>query len=370
MKITNLETSVVHIPLQKTVFIGKRKLSYRDHVIVKVHTDAGYVGYGYTFGYGAAKVINLTIHELLKPVILDKDPIDTEKLWYEMYNTNWQVGRRGILVRSLSAVDIALWDIKAKAANMPLYKLLGGYKQRVPMYTSGGYYREDEDLDDLKQEMKAYIKRGYGAVKMRIGMVSIEKDLERIRVAKEALGEDVKLMLDAELIWEDANTAIKAIRAFEKNYDIYWVEGPVSLDRLKLHAKIARSVETPIATGGQSYTKWEFMNLINAEAIDILQPDAIVCGGITEWLKIAHIADAFDLKVSPHGNWNIHAHLVAAVQNSLFVEYFEAEREVKVLDKIIKDPVTPDEDGMISPPERPGVGIIFDEEKIEEYRVE
>ncbi len=372
MKITKIEPIVVHIPMKKAVFVGKAKMKVRDHLLVKVYTDDGYIGIGTSFGYGSARVLSLIVDDLLKPHLLGKDPLDIENLWHEMYQRNFQVGRRGAIMRTMSAVDIALWDIKCKRANLPLGKFLGLYKEKTPIYTSGGYYREfgEKGLEELREEMLFYANKNYKAVKMRVGLVPIEEDVARIKIAKEALGEKAVLMLDAELVWDDAYTAIKSIKAFEKAADIYWIEGPGGLDRIPMHREIRRAVTTPIATGGQCYTHNEFKQWIDAEAIDIIQADVVVCGGITEWMKIAHMADLHDLKMAPHAHWNEHSSLCAAVNNSLFVEYFEPERNVKVIDKIIKNPVKPDSEGFISPPKGIGLGFEYNEDKIEEYRVD
>ena len=371
MKITKIEPIVVHIPLKKDVFVGKAKVAIRDHLLVKVYTDDGYVGIGTTQCYGSARVLSLIVDDLLKPHILGKNPLDIENLWHEMYERNCAVGRRGAIIRAMSAVDIALWDLKCKYANLSLGKFLGLYKEKTPIYTSGGYYREfgEKGLEELREEMLFFTSKNYKAVKMRIGLVPIEEDVARIKVAKEALGEKAVLMLDAEFVWEDTYTAIKSIKAFEKAADIYWIEGPVELQRISMHREIRRAVNTPIATGGQCYTHHEFKHFIDAEAIDIIQADVSVCGGITEWLKIAHMADVYDLKIAPHAHWNEHASLCAAVNNSLFIEYFELERGVKVVDRIIKNPVKPDSEGFISPPSGIGLGFEYDEDKIEEFKV-
>ena len=371
MKITKVETIVIQIPFKSGFFVGGSKLSVRDNIIVKMFTDEGYIGYGYTDGYGSAGVLALIVNDLFKPYIIGKDPLDNENLWHEMYNRNRMVGRRGALIRAMSAVDIALWDIKCKRANMSLGKYLGLYKEKTPIYTSGGYYREfgQKGLEELREEMLFFANKNYKAVKMRVGLAPIEEDVARIKVAKEALGNKAVLMLDAEFVWEDAYTAIKSIKAFEKAADIYWIEGPVELQRIYMHKEIRRAISTPIATGGQCYTHHEFKHFIDSEAIDILQADAIVCGGITEWVKIAHMADSYDLKISPHENWNLHASLCAAVNNSLFIEYFELERGVKVFDKIIKNPVKPNSEGFINPPESVGIGFEYDEDKIAEFQV-
>ncbi|MDQ4079077.1 MAG: mandelate racemase/muconate lactonizing enzyme family protein [Chloroflexota bacterium] len=368
MKITKVEAITLHIPLSKPVWVGKRELSYRDHTLVKVHTDEGIVGWGDTYGYGASRAISQIVEENLQPFLKDQDPLDNERLWEAMFYGTQQYGRKGAVVRGISAIDIALWDIKGKIADLPLHKLLGGYRDKVPVYISGGYYRRGEGLKELQEEMEMWAERGFRGVKMRVGMVSIEEDMERIQVARRALGDDAHLMLDAEYLWEDATTAIRAIKHFEE-FNPYWIEGPAPLNKIRTHAKIRESISTPIATGGQEYTRWGFFEWIREDAIDIVQADVIVVGGVTEWIKVAHIADVFDLKVSPHANWNIHSHLVAATPNALFVEYFDPSREIKVLDKVVEDPVVPI-DGYISPPNKPGYGITYDEEKIKEYRVD
>jgi D-arabinonate dehydratase len=368
MRISQVDVVTIHIPLPKPVWVGKRELDFRDHTLVKIHTDEGLTGWGHTFGYGSARIISQLIREILEPYLLGEDPLDNERLWESMFYGTQQFGRKGVAVRAISAVDIALWDIKGKRAGLPLYKLLGGYRDKVEVYVSGGYYRRGEGLAELRAEMETWAERGFRGVKMRVGMLPIPEDMERIQVARDAMGDDAYLMLDAEYLWEDANQAITAIKAFEQ-FNPYWIEGPASLNKLRTHAEIRRKVRTPIATGGQEYTRWGFHEWIREGAIDIIQADAIVVGGITEWLKVAHIADIYELKVSPHANWNLHSHLVAATPNALFVEYFDPAAEIKVLDKVVQDPVVP-AGGLISPPNKPGYGISFDEDRIEDFRVD
>ena len=368
MRITNVEAITIHIPLPKPVWVGKRELDFRDHSLVKIHTDEGLIGWGHTFGYGSARIVSQLTREILQPYLLGQDPLDNERLWESMFYGTQQFGRKGIVVRGISAVDIALWDIKGQAAGLPLHKLLGGYRDQVEVYVSGGYYRRGEGLKELQQEMETWAARGFRGVKMRVGMLTIKEDMERIRVARKALGDEAYLMLDAEYLWDDANQAITAIRHFEE-FNPYWIEGPAPLNKLRTHAEIRRAVSTPLATGGQEYTRWGFYEWIREGAIDIIQADVIVVGGITEWLRVAHIADIFELKVSPHANWNLHSHLVAATPNALFVEYFDPAAEIKVFDKVVKDPVVP-VDGLITPPQKPGYGVSFDEDRIEEFRAD
>ena len=240
----------------------------------------------------------MAIRDVLASYLIGQDPLDNERLWDAMYYGNIQAGRKGVILRGISAVDIALWDIKGKVAGLPLYKLLGGRHEKVPVYISGGYYRKDKGLKELQEEMESYAAQGYKAVKMRVGMLPLKEDLKRIQVTRKAMGDEAHLMLDAEYSWQDAGTAIRCIKAYEE-YNPYWIEGPTELNKVLLHTEIAGAVNTPIATGGQEYTRWGFLELIRNKACSILQPDAVVVGGITEWLKVAHIADGYDLKSVP-----------------------------------------------------------------------
>ncbi|MBI4280460.1 MAG: mandelate racemase/muconate lactonizing enzyme family protein [Armatimonadetes bacterium] len=368
LRITKVEPIVVNIPLQKPVFVGTRELKDRDYLIVRIHTDEGVSGYGYTDGYGASIVQAHAVKDLFTRHVVDQDPLDHERLWERVYQANASMGRKGLVVRALSAVDIALWDIKCKVAGLPLHKVLGGYRDKVPCYASGGYYRRGEGLPELRKEMEHWASRNMRGVKMRIGLASLEEDVRRVAAAREILGPDVHLMLDAELVWDNVTTARRYAEASEP-YNPYWLEGPFSLNRIHLHLQLASQVRVPLATGGQEYTRWGFLEWIKPRAVEILQPDAIVCGGITEWLKIVHLADAFDMKVSPHASWDVHSHLVAATPNALFVEYFDVQQDIKVLDRIVPNPVKPDADGYITPDPTPGVGIAFDEEKMGQFRV-
>jgi L-alanine-DL-glutamate epimerase-like enolase superfamily enzyme len=271
-------------------------------------------------------------------------------------------------MRAISAVDIALWDLRGKITGLPLHALLGSYRSgTVPAYASGGYYVPGKTPDDLKKEMQSYKNMGFPAVKIKVGRVSTQEDVERIRACREVLEPKMPLYLDANNAWKDAPTAVAAIHAFEE-HGIDWVEEPVFPDDMEASAEIARSVTVPIATGEIEATRWGFQALLDAGAASILQPDAAVCGGITEWRRIAALAAAHNVPVAPHWFADLHVHLVAATPNALSVEYF-TDTQVLNFMRLMKRSLTV-KAGELVLPQEPGLGIEWDDEAIAEWSVD
>lgn len=364
MKIQSVQARTVAIPLERPTRIARRALPVRYYTLVRVTTDAGLEGIGFCLAGRPATVI---VREMLAPLLVGEDPHATERLWERMYWETLLLGRRGAAVRAISAVDIALWDIKAKAAGVPLGVLLGAYRDRVPAYASGGYYVEGQGLEDLAREVSSYVEMGFRAVKIKVGGVPLEEDVERVRVAREAAGSNVLLMLDANNAWRDVPTALRAIRRFEE-YDIAWIEEPLSPDDVEGHRQLADILETPVATGEIEATRWGFLTLLERRAADILQADAAVAGGITEWLKIAHHAASYGIPLAPHWFADLHVHLVAATPNAIWVEYFVGTSILNIM-RLFRTTLEV-KDGFISLPQRPGLGIELDDEAVERFALE
>ena len=361
MKITNVEAIPLQIPLETPATFATRTIRFRDYVAVKIHTDEGITGIGYTWYLHSALVIN----HLLKEHLIGTDPFSIELLWNRMYHEVYRE-RKGAAIKAVSALDIALWDIIGKSLKQPLYRLLGGNSNKARCYASGGYYKEGKGIPGLVKEMTGYVARGFKAVKMKVGAMPIEKDLERIKAVRKALGSEIEIMIDANNGYT-VTQAIKAGRAFEK-YDVAWFEEPVWPDDIKGSAEVASALDTPVASGELEYTRYGFRDLIVNGAIDIAQPDATACGGITEWIKIAHMASAWNMPVAPHGEHEVHMHLVAAVPNGSYVEYFLREADImKEMLLFIGAPETVD--GWLEIPPRPGLGLEFDEKILKKYRV-
>ena len=332
--------------------------------VVKVETDEGITGVGLAGGVMGAEEIGSAIVDHLRQYVVGQDPFDTERIWDDMWQPKL-VGRRGITTRVIGGIDIALWDIKGKATNKPVYKLLGGFTDRVPVYIAGGYYEEGKGLEDLAAEMEESVSMGAKAIKMKIGGAPINEDVERVRVVREAVGPEVKVMVDANCAYRYYE-AIEIARKMER-YDIFWFEEPVNPDDYEGHKLISQATMIPIATGENEYTRYGFRDLIERRCVAILQPDALVMGGITEFMKVAALAQAHDLPLAPHGNQDVHVHLVSAIPNGLTVEYYRGSTD-PMWGKMFKETLQV-EDGHVSPPNRPGIGIELNDEALSQYRI-
>jgi L-alanine-DL-glutamate epimerase-like enolase superfamily enzyme len=257
----------------------------------------------------------------------------------------------------IGAIDIAIWDLKGKVLGQPVHRLLGGHRDTVAAYGSS------VNLNYTKQELvdtySDFVECGFKMVKMKIGKRDPNEDLERVKLVRETIGPDVDLALDVNSGWS-LGTAIRMSKKLEQ-YDIYWLEEPLPPDEIDNHAKLASETSIPIAVGETHSTKWEFKELMERGAVEIVQADIVRCGGVTEWVKIAAMAAAYGLPMCPHGTSDIAPSLVAAVPNGLFVECFRTsstpagERE-----SIVVDPIGP-LNGEISPSSKPGFGIEINE---------
>ncbi len=364
MRITDVEGILISIPLRKPTSMSNKTVTAREYVVTRVRTDEGITGSAYTLG---GTVVLSSINDLLRPLVVGEDPFDTERLWDKMYRATLTVGRKGAVIRALSTIDIALWDIKGRALNTPLYRLLGAYTDRVPVYASGGYYRQGESFQQMADEMASVVEMGFPAIKIKVGALSFEQEVERIKTLRRTLGDGAEIAVDANCAWNEINYARRIMRAFEE-YRIAWFEEPVQPDNFRGGAELAATFETAIATGEQECTRWGFRDLIEHRAADILQPDVAVVGGVTEWMKVAALASAYDLPVSSHYFHDVHVHLMAAVPNGLRAEYFLRELDIMVFDEVVQEPLRP-EKGYLAVPQRPGLGMDLNEEKLQRYRV-
>ncbi|MFN0165880.1 MAG: mandelate racemase/muconate lactonizing enzyme family protein [Bryobacteraceae bacterium] len=366
MKIERVEALAISIPLKAAVSDAVRRITHRDHLIVRVYAE-GLVGEGVSLGYDGSLAMVSLIDQIYRPMLEGADALETEHLWAEMYRQSIQAGRRGAALRTMSAIDIALWDLRGKAARMPVMHLLGVYSTRLRCYATGGYYRDGQTLDDLVAEYVKYAEAGFTAVKLKVGKLDAREDAVRMAAVRKALGDGVEILLDANGGWADSNTAISALRRLEE-YRPYWIEEPVRADNVAAMARIADALDWPVATGELEATRWAFADLLERKAADILQPDVTVVGGVSEWMKVAHMAAALDVPIAPHYHWDYHCQLLAAIPNGLFLEYFIRGSDVKVFDDLLANPIAP-VGGYLSPRTDPGFGIVLRPERIEQYRI-
>lgn len=361
MKITRVSSETYRWPRPKPISNGKHTYTHVTLGLLKIETDEGITGIGLGGGH---PIVEAAISHFT-PQLIGQDPLDVERIWHDLWVPKL-VGRRGMTTRAISAIDIALWDIRAKAAGMPLYKLLGGFRNSVPTYIAGGYYEEGKGLNELAQEMRENVEMGARAIKMKVGAVSIREDVERVRVVREAIGPDVKLMVDANCAYK-LYEAIQLAKKIEP-YDPFWFEEPIAVDDYEGHRRLAESTSIPIATGENEYTRYGFRDLIERRAAAILNPDAIICGGITEFMKIAFLAQAYDIDIAPHGPQEVHVHLVAALSNGLVLEFYRDTVD-PLWGKIYHHTLRLNDDGTVSPPDVPGIGIDPNYELLAPYRI-
>jgi L-alanine-DL-glutamate epimerase-like enolase superfamily enzyme len=300
--------------------------------------------------------------------LLEQDASLIQQHWAAMYQDTLLIGRRGAVIRAISAVDIALWDLLGKVAGLPLYRLLGGFRDSVPAYASGGYYREGDAVRAVTAEMERHMERGFRDFKIKVGGAPLDVDVARVRAAREVIGPHARLALDANNAYTTVHDAIRAARAFEL-FDPWWFEEPLPADNNAGHAELARVLEMPVATGEIHQTRWEFRDLLERRGADILQPDAGVLGGVSEWLNVARAAATFDVPVAPHWHADLHVHLAAATPNCLTVEYFHLEEDIYNFERVLAERLAPRE-GRIELPQRPGVGLVLDEDAVARFTVQ
>ena len=367
-KIESIRSALVDCPLKSPAVFSTRRVASRQYLLVRVRCSDGVEGIGATYcGDRGGELCHLAVQELLAPVVAGRDPHATEALWAAMYREALLQGRTGSVMRALSALDIALWDRNARAAKQPLWKYLGAFHEgSVPAYASGGYYRETDDEAQLAEEMLQYCEAGFTAMKMKVGRASPAVDARRVAAAREAIGPDRQLMMDANNSWSDVTEAMRFLSRVADLHP-FWIEEPFSPDDIGSHARLARVSPVPVATGEVEAGRWRFRELIENEAASFLQPDVFACGGITEWRRIAALASAFGLPVCTHAWHEFHTPLVASAPNGLYVEYFSDQRIVN-LQQLVDADVTV-RDGRIMLTEKPGLGFDFIEDVVDRLAV-
>ena len=346
-------------------------------VVVEVETDAGITGVGH--GNWATGAIETIVDETLSKLVVGEDPRQRERLWDMMYRATIPFGRKGAAVEAISAVDLALWDIAGKEADKPVYELLGGpAKDEIPCYASNLH---PVDHEKLSREARDYAEKGFDAMKLRFrygpeagrsGMKENEKIVETVR---DAVGDEIEIAGDAYMGWS-VRYAKKMVERLEP-YDMAWVEEPVIPDDIDGYAEVREAAPMPISGGEHEFTRWGHKELLERDAVDILQPDVHRCGGLTELERIDALASSQDVPVIPHSGTNPHLHFIAASANAPMAEYFpipewyeeRREEESTYADAIYADPPNA-EDGTIPLPDGVGLSAEINREALEHFAVE
>ena len=367
--IAEVQTCTVRVPLAEPLSFSTRGVTAREYSLVRVRDEDGVQGIGFNYaGSSGGAVVTTAVRELLASVVVGEDPYRVEGLWREMYQESLLHGRTGSVMRALSAIDIALWDHNARAVGLPLWRFLGGvHRETVPAYASGGYYLDGKTPEGLAEEVRGYVGLGFQAVKIKVGRLAPPQEEERLAAVREAVGPDVLVMLDANNAWPDVPTALQTVRRFEA-YDPYWIEEPFSPDDIDNHARLARRTPIPVATGEVEAGRWRHKELLDKEAAAILQTDAAVAGGITEFRRIAATAASYGIPVAPHAWHDLHVHVVGSTPNAAFVEYFTDSSVLNFRDLV--DTQLEIRDGRLVLPTTPGLGFGFREEAVDQHRTD
>lgn len=382
MKITQLDTYFLAIPLPQPVRTSTSTISQVSEVIVKLTTDAGLVGIGeghgpFLFRQGpeGMRVVNEIVQQIT-PLVVGEDPFNVERIWQDLFALTY-TSVRGIpplarqqrqLVTAMSAIDIALWDLMGKAIERPVYALLGGaLRQRVPAYATGFYYRDNERPDDLKREAALYLEKGYRTLKVKVGGLTPEEDARRVGFIRETVGDDVALMLDANQGW-DLRTAIRAAQLCEP-YNIFWLEDPMPwFDERHTLQRLKGATNIPIAAGETEYTPFGLRTMIVEGLVDYLIIDSTWSGGLTTWRKAATMAELYDIPMASHHDPQIHIHAQAASPTGFILESFaDPSRDPLWFELFHERPEVVD--GYMALPDKPGLGLELREDTLEKYGV-
>ena len=361
MKITHVHTQIVRLPADEPLAGGPVVAgATRDFVALQVGTDAGIEGIGVTFFGGALTGALKAAVDALGALTIGEDPLRIEAIVNKLRAASGNCGPGGIFTLALSAIDIALWDIKGKALNQPLSKLVGGCRERVPTYASGALMRTFT-LEHVAKAGQKLVADGFRQMKMQLalpGDTSPGREVERARVIREAVGESIDLMCDINQRW-DVRQAISIGKRIEQ-YHLFWLEDVVAHDDYPGLARVADALDTPVAGGEYVYGAVPFRHMLEARSVDIVMIDLVRAGGITQWLKIAGMAEAYNLPVVSHLLPEIHVHLIAAIPHGLTVEYMPWSAR---LFEEVPVPVK----GELTVPDKPGLGLKFDQAALKRY---
>src|SRR5690349_10139286 len=340
--------------------MGEIRFDAREYLILEVVTDEGLTGIG--FGMTRDAPLSAIVQRNLAPRLLGADPLATERIWDGLYDANLTLGQRGLVMRCLSAVDIALWDLKAQVAGLPLWQLLGGARERIPVSVAGGYPRPGRTLDSLGEEVAGYASAGYPWVKIAAGPLA--DDTERLRVAAQAIGQSA-LAYDAHWAWRTLAEVVPTVETW-RELGLAFIEDPFPSDSPALAARLRERTGIPLALGEDVVGRYAFRDLIASASPEVLRIDATTMGGISEAIKVCAMAASESIPVLPHIFPELHVHLAAALPTVMAVEVTDPVEEIDLLWNVIQDPLRA-KDGHVTAPTKPGLGVNLDREAVKRF---
>ncbi|PHP18379.1 enolase [Sphingobium sp. IP1] len=351
-RIKSVKVSLAFLPLKRPisdakVLTGRQKpLTEVAFLFAEIETEGGYSGLGISYSKRAGGPGLYAHAREIAGNLIGEDPSDIARLWTKLAWAGASVGRSGLATQAIAAFDIALWDMKAKRAGLPLAKLIGAHKDTVRCYnTSGGFL--SSPIEEVLENCQASVASGIGGIKLKVGQPDPMEDLRRVAAVREQLG-DFPLMVDANQQW-DRPTALRIGRIMEQ-FNLVWIEEPLDAYDAQGHAQLAAALDTPIASGEMLSSAQEHLELVQLDAVDFIQPDAPRVGGITQFLKIMTMAEQKHMKLAPHFFMELHVHLAAAYPHDSWVEHFDW------LEPLFNERLELKDGRMVVPP-RPGIGI-------------
>lgn len=379
MRITAIDTYILEARLEQSFGWSQGWVNRRHAGLVKISTDAGLVGWGEGLSPAAAAIVK----NRFSPLLLGQNPNQRNQLWQQMFSTLYNANEAGGAGGSaISAIDIALWDLSGKAANLPVSALLGGtIRDKVAVYATGLYYTRDELPHQLPAEAESYVAAGFKGMKTKVGGLPLPEDVARVKLLREVIGPDIALMIDANQGY-NAATAIRLGRALE-DVDLTWFEEPVNAAAPEGYARVRAGLDIPLAGGENLRTRYAFAPFLNQRAYDIVQPDVVNVGGLTEMQAVCHTAHSFGLLVCPHV-WGTPIMIAASLHLAATLPPCPPARDpqpyaqepVMEFDRTpnpLREELSPTpfaaEDGFVAVPTEPGLGVTIDEAVLERYRI-
>ena len=358
--ITAVETTLIRVPWAQTPpASGIMPPAHRELLVLEIRTRGGLTGMSYLQPLsGGLATLDMCLKEMVAPKILGRDATETEGIWQTLWKSTYWLGRGGIATFAQSAVDIALWDIVGKRANLPLYRLWGKAREATPAYGSGCW--RGLGRDGMISQAKVFTGMGLGAIKMQVAHIRPwREDVKNVAAMREALGPDIEIMIDVNMGWT-ADTAIQAGHHIDQ-YDPYWLEEPVVCEDFDGYARVAAALKTRVVGAESHFTRYDMRPFFKTPSTPILQPDPMR-GGFTELRKIAAVADTWGLTIAPHCFHELMVHLTASIPNANYLEYMIWNDDLWI------EPAIP-VNGMLKPLEHPGHGLRFKPEVLRDHRV-
>lgn len=357
IRITSIQTDLLRLP--PAPFTGDAIHDFGSAaggVVLRILTDAGITGWGYSnFGMieGGPRVVQTILEHEIKPVLIAQDPAFPKKIRADLWRALEYQGVQGVTQFAMSVVDIAVWDILGKAAGLPVYKMLGAVRDRMPVYAMCGWYREnDKDHSQYKRTIDETLSLGYRAFKVKVGRYSLDDDVERIEFGRKTAGKDIRILVDANQAFNRVE-ALRRGRVYQQ-LGCFWYEEPLPPWDHEGYAELAQSLDMRIATGENEYNKHAFMDLLLKKGADVVQPDNRRAGGPTEWMEIAAIADGFGAELASHGGGPANLNILCAIPNAIYMESGGRQKIVN---------------GEVLAPEGPGMSSEVDADFISKHKI-